>query len=520
MPRLSKSSFLKGRQCARRIWLAAHDEPEPELESDDIWELREAEGARVEALAAELFPGASRVVDAHDDEAFEESRPELAELVARTRRELARGVPVLQAHFEHGDLLAIADVVEPRHKGWFLWEVKASTSHKPVFDWDLAFQVEVARQCGLDVVGAGVIRLNKDYVRGRELDLQRLLVFEERTKPVFGLLDAVRAAILAHRDVLTAESVPDARPSSRCKSHRDAADGGRPSTCGHLDRSGYCGSRLPEHWIGALPDLRNAKSALPTQVDPPAIEALDPDDVAHAWTPLQARMIRAVKARSAVIDVAALRAQLDRLVFPVAYVDFEFDPGVAVPRFEGTRPYSKLPFQWSMHVQAAPGAPLEARAPFLHLDGTDPRRAFAETLLAALPETGSLVAHHASTEKEVVRALAGVVGAPMDARLRALDGRFVDTIEVLKAGYYHPAQHGSYSIKKVAPALLGRGYDDLALQNGMAAVVAWKEAIEPDTAPARRAELERDLRAYCGRDTELMHEILERVRELVASGAP
>ena len=26
---------------------------------------------------------------------------------------------------------AIADVVEPRHKGWFLWEVKASTSSKP-----------------------------------------------------------------------------------------------------------------------------------------------------------------------------------------------------------------------------------------------------------------------------------------------------------------------------------------------------------------------------------------------------
>lgn len=519
MPRISKSSFLKGRQCARRVWLVAHGVVEPAVETEDVWDLREVEGAHVEALAAELFPRAVRIADADDDETVEETRATFAELVQRTEVELARGVPVLQAHFQTDELLAIADVVEPRHKGWFVWEVKASTSSKPVFDWDLAFQVEVARQCGLDVVGAGVIRLEPNYVRRGALDPRALLAFEDRTRDVQALESGVRAAIHAQLDVLRATRAPDTTPAGHCKANRDGKDGARPSTCGHLGRDGYCGRELPEHWAGELPAIFTSrpKSNAIARMRPPSIDALDPDDATLAWTPLQARVIRAVRANAAQIDRAALRAELDRLVFPVAYVDFEFDPGMAVPRFDGSRPYEKLPFQWSMHVQRAPGAELEERAPFLHLAATDPRRAFAQSFLAALPETGSLVAHHAQTEKEVLHALADALGAPNDERLRRLDARFVDTLKLLKAGYYHPAQHGSYSIKKVAPALLDRGYEDLALQNGMAAVVAWKEAIAPRTTLERRAQLERDLRAYCGRDTELMHCIVERLRELVGA---
>lgn len=517
MPRISKSSFLKGRQCARRIWLAAHDVVEPEVESEDVWDLREVEGARVEALAAQLFPRAVRIADADDDETVEETRSAFAELVRRTQAELARGVPVLQAHFQTDELLAVADIVEPRHKGWFLWEVKASTSSKPVFDWDLAFQVELARRCGLDVVGAGVIRLDASYVRRGAIDPRALLAYEDRTRDVQALEGEVRVAIQAQLDVLRATSVPGTTPAGHCKANRASKDGARPSTCGHLAREGYCGGALPEHWAGELPAVFTSrpKADAIARLHPPSIDALDPDDATLAWTAPQARMIRAVRANAPQIDRALLRAELDRLVFPVAYVDFEFDPGMAVPRFDGSRPYEKLPFQWSMHVQSAPGAALEERTPFLHLAATDPRRAFAESFLAALPATGSLVAHHAQTEKEVLHALATALGAPFEARLRRLDARFVDTLQLLKSGYYHPAQHGSYSIKKVAPALLGRGYDDLALQNGMAAVVAWKEAIAPHTTPARRAQLERDLRAYCGRDTELMHALVEALRALV-----
>lgn len=66
-------------------------------------------------------------------------------------------------------------------------------------------------------------------------------------------------------------------------------------------------------------------------------------------------------------------------------------------------------------------------------------------------------------------------------------------------------------------SLVGRGYEDLGIQDGMAAVVKWKEAIDPTTPRMAKTALERQLLAYCGRDTQLMHEIIESVRTHKAS---
>ena len=67
-------------------------------------------------------------------------------------------------------------------------------------------------------------------------------------------------------------------------------------------------------------------------------------------------------------------------------------------------------------------------------------------------------------------------------------------------------------MKKLAPALLGAGYDDLAITNGMAAVVAWREMCRA-TDPANRQRLETELKAYCARGTYLMHSIIEALRK-------
>ncbi len=93
----------------------------------------------------------------------------------------------------------------------------------------------------------------------------------------------------------------------------------------------------------------------------------------------------------------------------------------------------------------------------------------------------------------------------------------LDTEVLSRAGYYSAQQQGSYSIKKLAPALLGRGYDDLAIQGGMAAVVAWRQACREVDAEARR-RIREDLLAYCGRDTHLMHEIVEALRRHAREG--
>lgn len=250
----------------------------------------------------------------------------------------------------------------------------------------------------------------------------------------------------------------------------------------------------------------------------PSIELLDPFAKVgnkYKWTTDQQRCIRAVKTGQPVVDVSALRNKLGKIRSPVAYIDFEFDTGMAVPRYAGCQPYDLLPFQWSMHVQQKVGGDLEAREPFLHLNKTDPRRQFAEELLTALPPEGSIVAHHQEAEIRVIKQLATRLSGQLADRLKALEPRFFDTETLAKAGYCHADQKGSWSIKKLAPALLESGYEDLAIQNGMAAVAAWKRALAEDD-PVVKGRLRAGLLEYCGRDTLLMHRIIEKLRSLAA----
>lgn len=52
-----------------------------------------------------------------------------------------------------------------------------------------------------------------------------------------------------------------------------------------------------------------------------------------------------------------------------------------IPLYAGTRPYETIPFQWSLH--AIDGAGVLHYREFLAAGDEDPRRRFAETLIAA-----------------------------------------------------------------------------------------------------------------------------------------
>jgi len=510
--RISKSNYLIGRQCSRRLWLAKRD-IEPVIESEDIWEMRELESAAVERLVESLFINPVRIA-VYPDKQSDEALPDADVLADRTREALLQGRPVFQAYLQTEKLLAIVDILEPQNGAWYLWEVKASTSVVPMHDHDLAFQVEVATQTGLDVAGAGVRLVNKDYVRGVDLEPTRLLQSVDRTTEVFKLAGDTQTEISRQLDVIRSSSIPSATPSPRCRANRKAKAGDRPSDCGHLGDSGHCGKTLPKNWNGRLPNLSGKKAKTLTEFENPSIEALDLDDEEIAWTELQRRMIQAVQSGKPFVDPEALRVELDKLEWPIAYIDFEFDPGMAVPRFAGTWPYARVPFQWSMHIQRCAGAELEQPDPFIWLESTDPRQPFLDALLGALPESGSIVVHSKTAELTVLRELGRSLGGDYTTHIEAIETRLFDTIDLLKAGYYHPDQQGSYSIKKVGPALVGRGYKDLEIHDGMAAVVSWKKAIDPATEPRVKAELERELLEYCGRDTTLLHDVVESLRDL------
>ncbi|MFZ2124500.1 MAG: hypothetical protein WA012_12545 [Rhodoferax sp.] len=82
----------------------------------------------------------------------------------------------------------------------------------------------------------------------------------------------------------------------------------------------------------------------------------------------------------------------------------------------------------------------------------------------------------------------------------------VDLLPIARERYYHPSQQGSWSIKKVLPAVVSElRYDALeGVQDGGGAMDAFLEAIHPDTLIERKEQIRKQLLAYCKLDTYAM----------------
>ena len=80
--------------------------------------------------------------------------------------------------------------------------------------------------------------------------------------------------------------------------------------------------------------------------------------------------------------------------------------------------------------------------------------------------------------------------------------------------YYHPGQEGSASLKAVLPAVTGKGYEDLDINDGQLASISFLSATFGDILAGERIKVMTELEEYCGRDTEGMIWIVERLEEL------
>ena len=131
-------------------------------------------------------------------------------------------------------------------------------------------------------------------------------------------------------------------------------------------------------------------------------------------------------------------------------------------------------------------------------------RAFAESLVEALGRVGPVLTY--SSFERTVLAQTGARYPDLARPLTEIINRLVDLHPLTKRSYYHPQMMGSWSIKSVIPTIAPElDYATLGeVQEGGQAQGAYLEASHPNTPPGRRETLQRDLLAYCERDTLAM----------------
>jgi hypothetical protein len=489
IPLLSKSRFMAGLQCHKRLFLECY----PSVSRDPVGPATRAlfeAGARVGAVARGLFAGGVRIGEearTHDD------------AVLQTYRALEEPgtTAIYEAAFNHDNVRVRVDILAHAGKGsWDLVEVKSSSGYKEEYLPDLGIQLYVLEGAGVPIRRACLVHVNNQYVyEGGPYILDRLFTVRDLTEQARELIPKLRAELEEMRVPLWAWRAPEIAIGPHCK---------RPYPCPFYT---HCHSDGPEHPIERLPRLypKLLRALREAEID-------DIRDIPEDFDGLSDlhRRIRASVITGRVHADPELREKLKTLRPPVHFLDFE-TCNPALPRFVGTRPFQQVPFQWSDHVLHEDGT-LEHRG-YLHVEDTDPREPLVESLVRSLGREGPIVVY-SGFEERIIRLLAEDLAEWRDDLLAIVESRIVDLLELIRSHYYHPDFKGSFSIKDVLPALIeDLDYDDLEIREGAQAATGFIEMIDLETTEQRRMELRQALCAYCHRDTEAMVRLFQKLRE-------
>jgi hypothetical protein len=282
--------------------------------------------------------------------------------------------------------------------------------------------------------------------------------------------------------VLCSTEAPEIRPSRHCF---------RPHDCEFWKR---CISDKPKDWVFYVPRISSADF---DELESLGVVSMRDVPKNFPLKPRQKRVVDVAKSGK-IYRSLELAKLLPTLALPANYLDFEtFSP--AIPIYAGTRPYQRIPFQWSWHSDDGTGSLIHAD--FLAYGDTDPRREFSETLLLAAERFPGVVVAWSSYEMRVIRDMAELF-PDLAERLTALLYRIIDLLRVVQDHVAHP-DFISYSMKSVAPALAPEvTYGDLDIADGGDASAAYYRIVADSTlTPEARGGLRQSLLMYCQRDT-------------------
>jgi len=478
--RLSKSRLVAYRQCPKRLWLQTFRR-ELAQQSEAV-ENRMAQGNLVGAAAQRLYPDGRLIGHVTD----------LGAALRETADALAQpdDVTLFEPALRCQDVLVRADVLVRRDGRYRMIEVKASTKVKDSHVTDAAIQTWVARGAGLDVERVELAHIDNKFVYPGDGDYRGLFAHADMTEAVLPLQEQIPLWVAdAQRDL--AGPMPDIAVGKQCKD---------PYECEFL---AFCSPAASEYPVELLPNSSKLARQLRAEGfadlrDVP-LDRLTREDHIRIW--------RATKSGRAELNPNAA-GKLACLNIPRHYLDFE-TVGPAVPMWKGTRPYQKIPMQWSCHRQDADGT-LTRLPPFLDTSGQDPRRAFAESLIAAVGDFGTILVYNAAFERGVILQLAEQFDDLAPA-LEAIARRLFDLLPLARENYYHPAMMGSWSIKRVLPTIApDLDYGNLeSVQSGDMVEPVYFEMVDAETTAERKAELGEALLTYCARDTLAMVQLAE-----------
>jgi len=480
MKYLSKSSFVAGLTCHRKLWQLLWDRhnagPRPGIDR-----LRMEFGIRFGKVAHCLYPDAVVIdIDIRKLKRAEED----------TRKAIEAGARVIcEATFRHKQCRVLSDIVVKQSDGsWHLIEVKSSTHVKPEHYPDLAFQKWVMQSCGYPVSKCSVVLADTSGVWPDQAS-----IFKDED-----VTDRVNAALRAvPKELPPMLAIADSR--GEAPNPRDWYS----KACHECEyKQTVCWNGIDEPTIYDVVNARKLEALKAMGIlyvkDIPSDFELSATDRRH---------VDCMNAKAIQIDETAIHAMLDELEYPIHFLDFE-TVSVAVPLFDGNHPWEKLPFQYSVHILEEDGR--SGHVEYLHEHHSDPSLPLTERLVEDIGAKGSVVVYHAQMESGVLKYLAHRFPQLADP-LNGINARIWDLERVFVKHYRHWKFGSKSSIKVVLPTLIPElSYETEQISDGGDASLSWINMLEADDFLERQRYADA-LRSYCRLDTIAMLKLLNHV---------
>lgn len=349
---LSKSTFIRGVQCLRSLYLYK----KRYFLRDSLSQEQQAvfsRGTNIGILARRLFPGGK---DATPASPFLYARS-----VALTADWIANGERIIyEAAFQHEKILVMMDILIHTPEGWIGIEVKSSRSVSETYLLDAALQYYVITGSGLPLADIRIMHINSDYIRGSEIELEKLFVSHSVLEQVIFRQDYIPGQIKREQEVILLPHAPALTVGLHCH---------EPYTC---DFIGHCWKNMPRPSIF---DLEAFSQQEKQKYFNSGFSSMENLAGLTGITPCQQMQISSNLSGEMFIDKNAIEEFINLAKAPFAYLKVLYCRP-ALPLFSGTRPYEYLPYAFAL-LSGEPGS-----SPFVFIvpPGKDPRIVFADML--------------------------------------------------------------------------------------------------------------------------------------------
>jgi hypothetical protein len=482
---LSKTSFLRGQQCAKALFLYKYyphlRDPMP---PERLAVLRR--GNEVGELARKLFPGG---IDASAG-----ASPRSMDAVVRTKELIEAGTKIIyEASFVHNEILVMIDVLAFEEGEWNMYEVKSSLRLSQSNINDASLQFAVVRGTGLDVRRVFLVNLNGYYKRRGAINLKELFNVTEITSDAFRLENDLMKAAEEQKLILGMPQAPEIKIGAQCYTPYECDFRGQcwknTGDFSPFKLSGTSRSEQGRLYAEGCLDYRN----------------LSGEEKRNLSRLTYLQVVTAQK-NSIHLDKESIRSYLQKAGEEIMFVDIEsFQP--AVPVYEGTSPFMQLPFAFSVHHLLKSGE--LKHYVFIAEPGEDPRKQFTEEFIRATEGHCTIMAYDMTAENGILNQMKKLFPeyrSDIDSRI----ARTADLMKPFSEGWYHhPSMMGSISLKYVLPALVPElNYDNLKIRNGSHAMTVYEGLTKENDLFARAEKLDA-LREYSTLDTLGMVRIFE-----------